>query len=84
MNHKNGKQKSLPKEIKYNMTVNLMEETQLKVLSCMHIKQENYVIKLQYHSKCDKKKFQHSRRFPYDCGAPPIPKPTKQRKAMIQ
>ena len=78
------KLKSLPKEIKYSMTLNLMEETQLKVLSCMHIKQKNYVIKLQYHSKIDIKTFQDSRKFPYDCGAPPIPKPTKQRKAMIQ
>ena len=54
---KNGTQKSLPKEIKYSMTVNLMEETQLKVLSCMHIKQENYVIKREHHSKCDIKGF---------------------------
>lgn len=35
------------------MTVNLMEETQLKVLSCMYIEQENHVIKLKYHSKFD-------------------------------
>ena len=54
---KNETQKSLPKEIKYSMTVHLMEETQLKVLSCMHIKQENYVIKRVHHSKCDIKGF---------------------------
>lgn len=39
------------------MTVNLMEETQLKVSSYMHIKQEKSVIKLKYHSKCDIKGF---------------------------
>ena len=39
------------------MTVHLMEETQLKVLSCMHIKKENYVIKHGRHSKCGIKGF---------------------------
>lgn len=72
-------QQFLPIEIIYSKTEHLMEGTQPTKWS---LKQ----MKIQWNPLIQPPKDKHFKGNidTYDCGAPPIPKPTKQRKAMIQ